>query len=55
MTIVTSNQLQIESIKKQVIAAYHEHLKSLENNSIRYTPDNEDDFLKGKSLDRKNI
>lgn len=40
-----SNQLQIESIKKQVIGEYQEHLNSLENNSIRYTPDNEDDFF----------
>ncbi|MEM5569016.1 hypothetical protein AAF695_09790 [Aerococcus viridans] len=44
MTAVTSNQLQIKSIKKQVTAEYQEHLKSLENNSIRYSPDNEDDF-----------
>lgn len=45
MTAVTSNQLQIESIKKQVTAEYQEHLKTLENNSIRYTPDNKDDFF----------
>lgn len=45
MTAVTSNQLQIESIKKQVTAEYQEHLKSLENNSIRYSPDNENDFF----------
>ena len=45
MTAVTSNQLQIESIKKQVTAEYQVHLKTLENNSIRYTPDNKDDFF----------
>ncbi|MGK9326617.1 MULTISPECIES: hypothetical protein [Aerococcus] len=44
MTTVLNNQLH-ESIKKQVVAEYQEHLKSLENNSIRYTPDIEDDFF----------
>ena len=44
MTTVLNNQLH-ESIKKQVTAEYQEHLKSLENNSIRYSPDNEGDFF----------
>lgn len=44
MTTVLNNQLH-ESIKKQVTAEYQEHLKSLENNSIGYSPDNEDDFF----------
>lgn len=44
MTTVVNNQLH-ESIKNQVTAEYQEHLKSLENNSIRYSPDNEDDFF----------
>ncbi|MFW3364716.1 hypothetical protein ACN2AU_09140 [Aerococcus viridans] len=44
MTTVLNNQLH-ESIKKQVTAEYQEHLKSLENNSIRYTPNIENDFF----------
>ena len=44
MTTVLNNQLH-ESIKKQVVAEYQEHLKSLENNSIGYSPDNEDNFF----------
>lgn len=44
MTTVLNNQLH-EGIKKQVTAEYQEQLKSLENNSIGYSPNNEDDFF----------
>ncbi len=45
MTTVLNNQLH-ESIKKQVTAEYQKQQKSLETNSIRYTPDKEETFFK---------
>ncbi|EMM2839262.1 hypothetical protein L5I17_15450 (plasmid) [Enterococcus faecalis] len=45
MTTVVNNQLH-ESIKKQVTAEYQKQQESLENNSVRYTPDNEETFFK---------
>lgn len=44
MTTVVNNQLH-ESIKTQVTAEYQKQQESLENNSIRYTPDNEETFF----------